>query len=236
MAIQFARLAYVSRSQGKNACCKSAYNARAQITDLTQGVTYDFRRIQDKAFHAILLPNNVNEKFKNLETLMNAVEKAERRTNSQLLKEYVLALPDEETISLEDRIELVKQFVDAKQFVQEGLAVQIDIHKPHDEEKNWHAHLLTTTRRFTEDGNHLGFKARDLDAKVKGGRDNTYVERDALTDGELWRNIQNSFFEEKGLDLRVDATSETPEFHLGPVRMRGFISQAAQFHEERKAR
>ena len=32
---------------------------------------------------------------------MNTIERTERKCNSQLLKEYVLALPDEENISLE---------------------------------------------------------------------------------------------------------------------------------------
>ena len=37
MAIQFARAEYVSRSSGKNACCKSAYNARSKVTDEKTG-------------------------------------------------------------------------------------------------------------------------------------------------------------------------------------------------------
>jgi hypothetical protein len=55
------------------------------------------------------------------------------------------------------------------QWVNEGLGVQVDIHEPHDgDDINWHAHLLVTTRRFTEDGKRLGHrKARDLQPEVK---------------------------------------------------------------------
>ncbi|KJV93314.1 mobA/MobL family protein [Orientia tsutsugamushi str. UT76] len=43
------------------------------------------------------------------------------------------------------------------------LGVQIDIHKPHRGDKNWHAHILVTTRRFKENGEELGGKAIDLE-------------------------------------------------------------------------
>ena len=56
------------------------------------------------------------------------------------------------------------------QWVKEGLPVQIDIHQPHDGEKNWHAHLLLPKRRFAECGEKLGAKARDLDIQIRGGK------------------------------------------------------------------
>ena len=232
MAIQFARLEYVSRSQGKNACCKAAYNSRSQIKDERTNIVYNFQRIQDNVYHELILPANVNSKFKDLATLTNTIEKTERRKDSQLLKEYVIALPDNVELTLEDRIELVKRFIAAKQFVAEGLGVQIDIHKPHSNESNWHGHLLTTTRRFKEDGLGFGLKARDLDVTVKGGA-NYYVEKEKASIGDLWRDIQNAYFEEKGLNIKVDKISNTPGIHLGPVRMRGFLNESTQFHEDR---
>jgi hypothetical protein len=39
--------------------------------------------------------------------------------------------------------------------------------------------------------------------------------------GKLWIQHQNQFFEEKGLDLRVDENGIIAQKHLGPVRMRG---------------
>jgi len=63
---------------------------------------------------------------------------------------------------------MVRSF--AKQhFVIKGLAVQLDVHAPHDgeaesERSNWHAHLLITTRRL--EGDRFGIKkARDLDRR-----------------------------------------------------------------------
>lgn len=171
--------------------------------------------------HEILLPEGIHEKFKNSSVLWNEVERCEKRKDSQVAKEFVLALPDDAQVTLEDRLELTRRFVNAH-FVENGLGVQLDIHEPDEEEKNWHAHLLVTTRRFSEDG--LSFekmKARDLDPTIKKG---FVVEADVW--GELWRDLQNSYFEEKGYDLRVDPIAILTQEHLGPVRMRHHMNDA----------
>ena len=82
MAIQFARIERVKRSGGKNACCKGAYNARTNITDQKTNITYNFSNRLDNVYHQILLPEYVDQKFKNLSKLMNAVEHIERKNNS----------------------------------------------------------------------------------------------------------------------------------------------------------
>ena len=235
MAIEFARVERVSRSQGKNACCKSAYNARDIINDQKTNVIYNFSRLKDNVHHEILLPSYVNEKFKNVQTLSNEVEKIEKRKDSQLYKEYVLALPDDKNISLELKKEMVYEFIKSSRFIEEGLSVQVDIHKPHDGDKNWHAHLLTPTRRFTKDG--LGFenkKASDLEPKIRQGINKAFVAERDITPGELWKNVQNSTFEKHGLENRVNEVAKETGIHLGPVRMRGLMNEVAQFHSERE--
>lgn len=235
MAIQFARIKYISRSNGGNACRSSAYNARAKIKDEHTNISYNFSDRGDNVYHEILLPGFVDKKFKNISVLMNEVEKNEGRKNSQLLQEIVLALPDDQNISLEMKIELVKDYVQHKRFVEEGLGVQIDIHQPHDEEKNWHAHLLVTTRRFKANGLELGEKARDLQAKVNGGRDNPYIKsREEINIGKEWKEVQNRFFERHGLENRVDSISTVPEKHIGPIRMRSIINKAVEENEIRR--
>lgn len=235
MAIQFARAEYVSRSKGKNACCKSAYNARDIINDQKTNVIYNFQRLRDNVHHEILLPKYVDTKFNNVKVLANAVEKSEKRKDSQLYKEYVLALPDDQNVSLDLKKEMVYEFIKRSKFIEEGLGVQFDIHKPHDGEKNWHAHLLVTTRRFTKDG--LGFenkKAIDLQPQIKQGNGKVFVsEKNNI--GELWKNIQNESFEKHGLEIRVDQIAKEGGVHLGPVRMRGLMNEVAQFHAERQS-
>ena len=167
MAIGFVRIERVKRSKGKNACCKSAYNARTKILDQKTGEIFNFTKLGGNTYHEVLLPSHVDSKFKNLSELTNAIEHIERKNNSQLLKEYVLALPDDKNISHEIKIEMIHEFVRRMNWIEDGLGVQIDVHAPHDGENNWHAHILTTTRRFTEDGKRLGEKSKRFRATNK---------------------------------------------------------------------
>lgn len=221
MAIQFARCAYVSRSTSGNACRKASYNQRDEIRCERTGELFSFKERGGNVHHEIFLPEGVSEKFKTSSVLWNEVERCEKRKDSQVAKEFVLALPDDAQVTLDDRVELVRRFVETH-FVEKCLGVQIDIHEPDEEEKNWHAHVLVTTRRFLDDG--LSFekmKARDLDPTIKKG---LVVEADVW--GELWRDLQNAYFEEKGYDLRVDPIGIVPQEHLGPVRMRHHMNEA----------
>ena len=38
--------------------------------------------------------------------------------------------------------------------------------------------------------------------------------------GEVWRDLQNRYFAEQGLDIRVDVRSAVAQAHIGPIRMR----------------
>ncbi len=94
-------------------------------------------------------------------------------------------------MTLDHRIELTRRFVETH-FVSKGLAAQFDIHEPHEEEKNWHAHVLLPTRRFTEDGLKFGEKARDLNQEIRKG----YV-AEGWDIGESWKECQNRFLRKK---------------------------------------
>ena len=229
MAIQFARCEYVSRSTGGNACRKAAYNERSSIQCERTGETFSFEHKGEAAHHEVLLPEGANARFEDSSTLWNEAEWCERRKDSQVAKEFVLALPDDAQVTLEDRIELTRRFASSN-FVEKGVAVQIDIHEPDAEEKNWHAHLLVTTRRFAEDGETLSpKKANDLDPVVRGAS-HTVLEADLW--GEIWRDVQNTYFEEKGYDIRVDPIAILSQEHLGPVRMRHHMNQAIARSQE----
>ena len=90
-----------------------------------------------------MLPQGADLKFKNSTTLWNEAERCERRKDSQVVKELVIALPDDKQLTFEDRIELARRFA-GTHFVDKGVAVQLDLHEPDSEEKNWHAHLDNT--------------------------------------------------------------------------------------------
>ena len=240
MAIAFARARYLSRASGGNAVRSAAYNAREAITAERTGELFHFRHRDAPAHHEMLLPEGADARLANSAVLWNAAEAAEGRKDAQVAREIVLALPADRVLSTEDRIELARSFAQ-EHFVSKGLAVQFDVHAPHKERgegegawtegtggdhTNWHAHLLITTRRI--EGDRLAArKARDLDPEVRKAGTRTLV-TDAEAWGETWRAHQDRYFQEHGIELRVDATAAHPGEHIGPVRMRKVDSPAVQ--------
>jgi Ti-type conjugative transfer relaxase TraA len=238
MAIAFARARYLSRAAGGNAVRSAAYNARAAIEAERTGELFHFRHRDAPEHHEVLLPEGADARFGECAVLWNAAEAAERRKDSQVAREIVLALPADGELSTENRIELARSFAQ-EHFVSKGLAVQLDVHAPHrdrgegegayaegtgGDHTNWHAHLLITTRRI--EGDRLAAKkARDLDPEVRQAGARTLVTEAAVW-GELWRAHQDRYFAEHGLGLRVDATAAHPGEHIGPVRMRKVDSPA----------
>ncbi|SPR02438.1 conjugal transfer protein TraA [Orientia tsutsugamushi] len=234
MAIQFARIEFLRRSEGGDSCRKAAYNARTIVKNKQTGIRYNFSRKKDNVYHTVLIPDYVNQDFKNIQTLMNEVERTETRENSKLLKDIVIALPDEKELNLEHRIELTHRIVDAMEWVQNGLGVQIDIHKPQIGDKNWHVHILVTTRRFKENGEELGDKAVDLEAKFITVKGQWRIIKDSKMIHEIAKEETNAYFAELGLPYRVDEISEVPGKHIGPPRIRSLINEVVNENELRK--
>ncbi|WP_371254163.1 MobA/MobL family protein [Orientia tsutsugamushi] len=235
MAIQFARVEFLSRSTGGDSCRKAAYNARTIVKNEKTGIKYNFSRKKDNVYHTVLIPAYVNQDFKNIQTLMNEVERtAKNPKNSQLLKDIVIALPDEKELNLEHRIELTHRIVDAMEWVQNGLGVQIDIHKPQIGDKNWHVHILLTMRRFRKDGTGLGDRAVDLNPKIITVNGKKVVIKDSKMIHERVKEVTNAYFAKLGLPNRVDEISEVLGEHIGPTKIRSLINEVLNENELRK--
>jgi len=239
VAIAFARARYLSRAAGGNAVRSAAYNAREAIQAERTGELFHFRHRDAPEHHEVLLPQGADPRFTDCAVLWNAAEAAERRKDSQVAREIVLALPADRELTTADRIELARTFAE-QHFVSKGLAVQFDVHAPHKERgegegafaegtggdhTNWHAHLLITTRRLEGEG-FAAKKARDLDREVRRAGTRAVV-ADGEAWGETWRAHQDRYFQEHGIGVRVDATAAHPGEHIGPVRMRKVDSPAA---------
>ncbi|WP_108839770.1 AAA family ATPase [Orientia tsutsugamushi] len=234
MAIQFTRIEFLTRSKGGDSCRKAAYNARTIVKNKQTDIKYNFSRKKDNVYHTVLIPDYVNQDFKNIQTLMNEVERTETRENSKLLKDIVIALPDEKELNLEHRIELTHQIVDAMEWVQKGLGVQIDIHKPQIGDKNWHVHILLTMRRFRKDGTSLGDRAVDLNPKIITVNGKKVVIKDPEMIHERGKEVTNAYFAKLGLPYKVDETSEVPGKHIEPRRIRSLINEVVNENELRK--
>ena len=218
MAIEFARLRYVKRSDGGNACRSAAYNARADVRCDRTGERFYFAHREPSLHHSVLLPEGAAERFHDVSVLWNEAQAMERRKDSQEAREVLLALPTDAGLDLQDWITMAEEFA-REQFVAKGLGVQLDIHTPHKGEVNVHAHLLITTRRIEGD-RFAKAKARDLDPEVRTMKGGQKAVTEADRWGVLWRDYQNRYFEREGLDIRVDEVGAYAQRHEGPVRLR----------------
>lgn len=152
----------ISRSHGQKVVRSAAYAAGERLRDDRYGEEHDFSRKRHVLYDAMTVPENAPDWAHNRETFWNAVERKEKRKDSQLAIPYDIALPYE--LSLEQNIALLNEYVKTE-FTDRGLVADIAIHKPdaRRDQRNVHAHILIPTRPIDEDG--LGPKPRNADSR-----------------------------------------------------------------------
>jgi hypothetical protein len=157
VATYYLNLKNFSRSDGSNAPSAAAYRAGERIRDERSGRIYDHTSRQDVLHKEIILPSEFADApmdwARNRATLWNAVEAAEKRRNSRVAREYTVALPVE--LNADQRLLLVRGFAQELSDLYRS-AVDLAIHAPRDypgsDPRNFHAHLLATTREVTPEG------------------------------------------------------------------------------------
>ncbi len=175
----------------------AAYRVGERIECQREGRIHDYTRKQGIEETFILTPKDVPDWATDRSRLWNEVEASETRRNSVTAREWELALPSE--ISAEDRSQITRQF--AHELVSRyGVAVDVAIHAPHREgdQRNHHAHVLTSTRKLEGDG--FTAKTRVLDSAKTGG-----VEIEQMRG--VWADLQNRALERAGEVERVDHRS-----------------------------
>jgi len=209
----------ISRSAGRSATAAAAYRAGARIEDERTGEVHDYTRKGGVVHSQVLLPEGV--KMERSE-LWNQAEAAEKRKDARVAREYELALPAE--VTPEEQKKLALQFARGlvKWF---GVAADVSIHAPskHGDQRNYHAHILTTTRQVTAQG--MGDKAdieRKDDDLRKMGKDAGSVQIEQLRG--VWASICNKALERAGHAERVSSKSLQAQgidrpatSHLGPA-------------------
>ncbi len=208
VAIYFLNLKTIGRATGSSAASLAAYRAGERIHDERTGRTYDHSGRQGVLHKEIMLPNqSAAERVawaKDRSNLWNAAEKAEVRRDARVAREYLVALPAE--LSPQARINLVTGF--SRELVERyRFALDIAIHAPRDypgsDPRNFHAHLLATTREVTPTG--LGAKTtlewRDTKRRQIGlGR----AVDELLYVRERWAMAANAALEREYINARVD--------------------------------
>ncbi|WP_281985535.1 MobQ family relaxase [Thalassorhabdomicrobium marinisediminis] len=187
----------IKRSAGRSATAAAAYRVGERIECQREGRIHDYTRRQGIEETFILAPKDAPDWAQDRSRLWNEVEASETRRNSVTAREWELALPSE--ISAEDRSQITRDF--AQELVgRYGVAVDVAIHAPHREgdQRNHHAHVLTSTRKLEAQG--FTAKTRVLDSAKTGG-----VEIEAMR--SLWAELQNRALERAGEVERVDHRS-----------------------------
>lgn len=241
MAIYRAETKPISRKDGRSAIAAAAYRSGSALVDERTGNAHDYTRRSGVAATGIVTPDGLGCERN---ALWNGAEAAEKRKDGRTAREWVLALPAE----LDDaqRLALVDQFSRslAERF---GVAVDFAIHRPGKEgdERNHHAHVLTTTRqveRGADGGLVFGGKAlpeqSDSQLRKQGIKSGAELVHEVRA---LWEAEANAALEAAGSGARIDRRSlqaqganRAPTVHLGPcvtlMERRGVKTEAGNLN------
>ena len=216
MAIYHLRVKFVQRSAGRSAVAAAAYRSGSKLEDEHRGTTEDYTRKRDVEHSEIILPDHMPVSLNERGVLWNAIETGIKHPRGQPAFEVEVALPRE--LSKAQCVELVREF-SRDHFVNEGLPVDINIHrtKASDGGEHPHAHILISTRRFHADGS-LDKAARDLQdnpklvAKVYALEEEGKLDEALLLQKDLhlgkwrkaWGDYSNRFLEKADSESRID--------------------------------
>lgn len=219
MAIYHLSVKPVQRSKGRTATAAAAYRAGVSLKDERTGEIHDYTRKQGVEHTELIFPSGVNM---NREQLWNIAESSEVRKDGTPAREYEIALPSE--LNTDERRELAHEF--GNMLVQKyGVAVDIAIHAPNraGDQRNHHAHILATTRRFEEGTlrQKTDFDLSDRDRKKKG-LESRRSELESIR--AEWAHLVNHALDKAKLQERVTHKSHAarglevePTCHLGPA-------------------
>lgn len=209
MALYRLSASVVSRSNGSSAIASSAYRSGERLMDERTNDRHDYTRKSGILAKNIEAPDGSPAWVFDRQTLWNKVEESEKRYDSQLAREIMVALPSE--LDRKSQKELIRDFV-RETFVKNGMVADWAFHAPCKEgdERNYHAHILLTTRELKEEG--FGKKERSWNSPE-------LLEKWR----EQWAEKVNNALELSGISARVDHRSykdqgidREPGIHLGP--------------------
>ena len=209
MAIYHLNVKSFGGSATGRATSAAAYRSGERIHDERTGKVFDHSHRTDVMHKEIVLPSKLAAAdmswARDRTTLWNAVELVESRKNAGLAREYVVALPHE--LTHEQRLGLVKKFTQ-NLADRHGFAVDFAIHapRPDNDPRNFHAHLLATTREILPTG--FGAKTDlELSFQKRYERGLGTTRKEMLAVRERWATMTNEALQLANLAVRIDHRS-----------------------------
>ncbi|MBS0379587.1 MAG: MobA/MobL family protein [Proteobacteria bacterium] len=209
MALFYLQISSLSRASGRRATAAAAYRAGERVRDERSGELHNFAQRRDVLHTEIFVPQQFADQplewARRRERLWNTAEHAERRHNARVAREFQVNLPAE--LSPEARLALARTFAGeiAERY---RIAVDLAVHAPRagSDPRNFHAHLLVTTREVTPAG--LGAKAGlDLAARERRQRGLPDHRQEYVNVRERWAELANAALSAENRAERIDHRS-----------------------------
>ncbi len=209
MAHFYLNITSVSRGAGRNAVASAAYRAGERLREERTGRIHNHSRRRDVVHTEIFVPEQFAaqplEWARDRERLWNTADHVEKRHNSRVAREFQVMLPAE--LNPQQRLSLARAF--SREIAERyRVAVDLAVHdpRPDGDPRNFHAHLLATTREVTPAG--LGAKAGiDMDIRARRRHGLPSHSAEYVNVRERWAQLTNAALREAGLDARVDHRS-----------------------------
>ena len=236
IAIYHATTKPLSRNAGRSSVAAAAYRSGVKIEDLRTAQIFDFTRRGGVVLAEICAPPTAGDFARDRARLWNAAEFAEKRKDARTAREWIIALPAE--LSPDERADLARDF--AYELVDRyGVAVDLALHAPsrRGDDRNFHAHLLCTTRVVRGGGLEEKADIELSDTKRKTlGLGSAAEEITVLR--RQWEELANAALARAGKTARIDHRSledqqssalengdllaaarlaRTPQTHSGPA-------------------
>lgn len=201
----------ISRGKGRSVVAAAAYRAGVRLHEERTAEMHDYRRKEGVEHSEIIAPERAPEWATSREKMWNELDATETRSNARTAREFQLSLPHE--LSFEQRRELVRDFV-KNELVAKGMVADVAMHEPgkDGDQRNYHAHILTTTRPLERNG--FGAKNRE------------WNQREQVTEWrKSWAEYQNRHLKQalgrqapkvSHLSLAEQNVTREAQIHLGP--------------------
>ena len=202
MAIYHCSIKIGSRANGQSAIAAAAYRAGDNLKDKETGLVSDYSRKGGVVFSEISLCQNAPAEYADRATLWNAVHEIEKAKNSQLWREFEVALPQE--FSRAEQIDTVRGFV--KGLTEQGMCVDWSLHDK--EDGNPHAHIMATMRSITEGGKWAPKSRKVYDLDENGERISQKVDKSGRKQYKNHKEDYNDWNKKERVEENVSRNGE----------------------------
>ena len=230
MASYHCQIQAINRKERSMIAVSAYINAKSYTDDRT-GMTFDYSNKSGVLYsYAYAIDeNNKRVKVDNLE-LWNKAEQAEKRKDARVGREYIIAIPHElmQKGKRKQGLDCVLEYCDriAKRY---NVAIEFAIHDQDNGNKNFHAHILTTTRKAIFANGELVLTEKSYlelsDKKLRQLGKKTGKEQ-ITSLRKLNADVSNKHLAKNGFDERVDhrtldaqGIDRLPKLHLTRAEM-----------------